>query len=130
MRSILTAFVLAGVLLGGCAPAAPGPVAPEAQKLLIFHNNSGPMCLEALDWLATMRSQHPGLVIEEHLTFEPGEMDLLNQMKAGFGGSQGVSPVFGFLPIVFFRGQAFSGFNDDIRDALAALIASAGGSSG
>jgi hypothetical protein len=112
-------------LFCGCAPEPSGEDALAAEKLLIFHNNSGPMCLQALDWLDSIRSQHPELVIEEHLTYEPGEVDLLNQLKAQCSQSQGVSTTFGYLPIVFFQGQAFSGFNDDIQAALATLIESA-----
>jgi hypothetical protein len=97
-------------------------------KLLIFHNNTGPMCLQALDWLNTVRGQYPGLVIEEHLTVEAGQMDLLNQLTARFSQSQGVSASFAYLPIVFYQYEAFSGFNDDVRDALAALIDADGAS--
>ncbi len=117
---------LIGALVCGCVPASPGGDVPVAQKLLIFHNNSGPMCLEALDWLDSVRSEYPELVIEEHLTYESGEMDLFDQLRAPFSQSEGVSAAFGYLPIIFFKDRAFSGFNDDVRDALAALLASAG----
>ncbi len=127
MKQALLVFAMTGVLFYGCAPGSAGEDAPVAEKLLIFHNNSGPMCLQALDWLDSVRSEHPGLVVEEHLTYEPGTSELLNQTKAQVGQSQGVSTNFGFLPIVFFQGQAFSGFNDDIKGTLAALIEAANG---
>lgn len=92
--------------------------------LVIFHNGSGPMCLEALDWLATMQSEHPDLVVEEHLTTDPANLLLLAQMKPLYSGSQGVSTTFGYLPIIFFSGQAFSGFNDEVQNALSALMES------
>jgi hypothetical protein len=82
------------------------------------------MCLAALDWLESARSEHPELVIEEHLTYEAGETELLAQLTTQFQTSQGVSASFEYLPIVFFQGQAFSGFNDDIARALQELLLS------
>lgn len=129
MKQTVIVFAMAGVPFCGCAPGPAGEDAPVAEKLLIFHNNSGPMCLQALDWLDSVRSEHPELAVEEHLTYEPGTIELLNQMKAQVEQSQGVSTTFGFLPIIFFQGQAFSGFNDDIKGTLAALIDAASVSS-
>jgi hypothetical protein len=94
----------------------------EAATLLIFHNNSGPMCLAALDWLDGVKSEDPALVVEEHLTYETGERLLLIQLEAQFQTSQGVSTSFEYLPIVFFRDQAFSGFNDEVAEALQGLL--------
>jgi len=101
----------------------------EWDTLLIFHNNSGPMCLAALDWLDSMKPEHPGLVVEEHLTYEAGERELLAQRTAEFQTSRGVSTSFEYLPIVFFEGQAFSGFNDEIAEALQELMDSASSAS-
>ncbi len=42
------------------------------KTLLVFHNNSGPMCRAALDWVARVESTHPDLEIEEHLTYAAG----------------------------------------------------------
>lgn len=97
----------------------------EGDTLLIFHNGSGPMCLEALDWLEGVRSRFPALAVEEHLTYEAGEAELLGQLEARFQTSQGVSRSFEYLPIVFFREQAFSGFNEEIAAALGELLPSA-----
>ena len=94
----------------------------EERTLLIFHNGSGPMCLAALDWLDDVQAQHPGLVIEEHLTYEAGETELLTEIKEQYQTSQGVSTSFGYLPIMFFEGQAFSGFNDEIAASLEELF--------
>jgi hypothetical protein len=80
------------------------------------------MCLAALGWLDSVAPEHPTVVVEEHLTYEPGERDLLVELEAQFQASQGVSTSFGYLPIMFFRGQAFSGFNDEIALALLALF--------
>jgi hypothetical protein len=104
---------------GACLPDSTG------ETLLFFQNNSGPMCLAALDWLDSMKSEHPALVVEEHLTYEAGETELLAQLEAQFQSSQGVSTSFEYLPIVFFRGQAFSGFNDEVARMLEELLPAA-----
>jgi hypothetical protein len=110
-------------LEGTCMPAL------ADETLLMFHNNRGPMCLAALDWLETAKSEYPTLVIEEHLTYEAGEMELLGQLEEQFQTSEGVSTSFGYLPILFFREQAFSGFNDEIAEALEDLLTSVAESS-
>ena len=94
----------------------------EEYTLLIFHNGSGPMCFAALDWLDDVKAQHPALVIEEHLTYEAGERDLLTEIKEQYQTSQGVSTSFEYLPIMFFEGQAFSGFDDGVAAALQELL--------
>jgi len=97
----------------------------EVETLVIFHNNSGPMCMAALDWLSGVHAEHPALVIEEHLTYEAGEAELLVQLEARFETSRGVSTTFGYLPIIFVRQQAFSGFDDAVAEALEGLLSSA-----
>ena len=94
----------------------------ESDKLLIFHNNSGPMCLAALAWLDDIKPESPELVVEEHLTYEAGEGELLAQLMAEFETSLGVSISFEYLPIIFFEEQAFSGFNDEIAEDLQELM--------
>lgn len=125
MKTMLLILVCTGLIvtISGCPGGA--VELPSEDTLVIFHNGGGPMCMEALDWLAAMQSQHPDLVVEEHLTTNPANLPLLAQMKALYGPSQGVSTTFGYLPIVFSSGQAFSGFNDEVQNALAALIEAA-----
>ena len=120
---ILSALV--GCAAGSSATGGGG----EGDALFIFHNNSGPMCLAALDWLDSVQSEHPALVIEEHLTYETGETELLAELEAQFQASQGVSTSFEYLPIVFFQGQAFSGFNDEVARMLQELLPAAAGDS-
>lgn len=106
----------------GCTPAPPGDPPDAGRTLLIFHNDSGPMCREALAWLEVMRSVHPTLVVEEHLTTSPAGLALFEQMRAQYTASRGVSTGFGYLPVIFFEGQAFSGFNDEVKQALTELM--------
>lgn len=124
----MTSVVLIGMSSGGCAPVCPGDL-PGEDTLVIFHNGSGPMCLEALAWLAAERAEHPDLVVREYLTTDTVNRAILNDLKSRYDQSQGVSTTFQYLPIIFFRGQAFSGFNDEVKQALGALIDSAGQSS-
>ncbi len=125
-KQIYTMMACACVTLAGCGPApAPHGTPPDPDKLHIFHNNRGPMCLDAVAWLDAMQVQYPDLEVEEHLSDDPTEQELLDQWKSHFDGSQGISTSFGFLPIIFYGGEAFSGFNDQIAQDLETLIASA-----
>ena len=124
MKTRFAALLLTGLVVtgGGCAGA--GVELPSEDTVVIFHNGTGPMCIEALDWLAAMQSEHPGLVVEQRLTTDLNSLLLLEQMKTQYGQSQGVSTTFGYLPLIFFRGHAFSGFNDEVKNILAGLIES------
>ena len=108
MKTRFAALLLTGLVVtgGGCAGA--GVELPSEDTVVIFHNGTGPMCIEALDWLAAMQSEHPGLVVEQRLTTDLNSLLLLEQMKTQYGQSQGVSTTFGYLPLIFFRGHAFS----------------------
>lgn len=117
----VTVTVLIAAMVGGCMPPSSGDELPGEDTLLIFHNGTGPMCLDALNWLAT---EHPDLPVREYLTTNLSDLALLAQLKTAYGTSQGVSTNFGYLPIIFFGGQAFSGFNDEVKQALTQLIGS------
>jgi hypothetical protein len=108
------------ITVGGCSPDVPD--LPDPNTLHIFHNGTGPMCIDALDWLVEMQAERPDLVVEEHLTTDLGSLILLAELKSQYGQSQGVSTTFGYLPLIFFGGQAFSGFNDEIQQSLEGLI--------
>lgn len=121
-----------GALDGAClsdGTCAPGLVCsngictiePAELRLLIFHNNSGPMCLAALAWLEDFQHTQPALVVEQHLTTEPAGRELLLAMQAQYPGSEGVSDSFAYLPIIFFQGHAYSGFNNEMAQSLEAL---------
>ncbi|HOJ56874.1 MAG TPA: hypothetical protein PK184_20760 [Phycisphaerae bacterium] len=123
---LVTLGVLISAMTGGCTPAPPVDTPPPREvTLTIFHNNSGPMCREALAWLRTMRAQYPGLVVEEYLTTNAEGLALFTQIKAQYPQSQGISTTFGYLPVIFFQDRAFSGFNDEIEQVLTELIRAA-----
>lgn len=125
MKSRLTVLISLLALSSGCPGVDENP--PGTDTLVIFHNGAGTMCLDALAWLETAKAEYPNLRVEEHLTTQQASVDLLREMKAEYDGSQGVSATFGYLPIVFYHGQAFSGFNDAVESSLAALMASGAG---
>ncbi len=76
------------------------------------------MCLEALDFLATI--DYP---VEECLDSEESFYDRLNELRALFGQSEGVSETFGYYPMIFIKDRAFSGFNEEVKSEILVEIA-------
>jgi len=95
----------------GQAPVEEKTIA--GNKIVVFHNGKGEMCLEALEFFETIN--YP---IEEHLNTEQGFRDSLNELKSNFEESEGVSGSFGYYPIIFIKNRAFSGFNDYIESEI------------
>ena len=122
MKSVALAWAIGGVVAAGCTVQPAVNDVSDGRTLVIFHNNAGPMCLAALDWLDGVKAEYAALVIEEHLTYEAGEVSLLTELQAQVVISQGMSANFEYLPIMFFENQAFSGFNDDVAEALVKLL--------
>lgn len=82
-------------------------------RLIMFHNGKGPMCLEAQEFLKTV--DYP---VEEFLNTQAGFRDQLEKLKREFGQSEGVSESFGYYPIIFINDRAFSGFNEEIKTEI------------
>lgn len=87
------------------------------ETVLVFHNNTGPMCIEALDFF-----EEQGIAIEEHLTTDNDFTSLLNQYWSQYNVSEGVSTEFGYYPFIFVGGHAFSGFDEGIGDDILDLL--------
>ena len=116
-------FLLLGLLLlTGCVQESNEVVSNDT--LVIFHKNRGPMCLEELEWLESMQGEHPDLMVKEYLTTKASNQELLEERINKYNSSQGVSSEFNYLPITFYKGQAFSGFNEAVRNELRDLIIS------
>ena len=98
-------------------PSVSGSGGNVGEKIVVFHNGTGPMCLEFLDFIDTI--DYP---VEQHLTTDAGFWDALNAIKAEFAVSEGLSENFGYFPIIFIQDKAYSGFNDNIRDAILQII--------
>lgn len=86
-------------------------------EVVMFHNNTGPMCLEALNFFKDNDIEYT-----EYLNTEADFNAELQRYKTTVGKSEGVSDTFGYYPIVFYKGRAFSGFNDDIEQSLRELL--------
>jgi hypothetical protein len=106
--------------LSGTAPvptSTPTPTTSSAvnsdQTLVVFHNNQGPMCLEFLEF-----AKSNNLLVEQHLTTDPDFSTQLYTYQSRFTQSRGVDQNFGYYPIIFINDQAYSGFNQDVKQAL------------
>lgn len=75
-------------------------------KVVVFHNNTGPMCLEMIEFL-----DQNDIEYEEHLNTEDGFTTLLKSYKSNFAESEGISTNFGYYPMIFVGDRAFSGFD-------------------
>ena len=82
-------------------------------QLLIFHNGAGVMCLEALAFFAEQQIDY-----EEHLNTDTDFNNLLSVYRQDYPASQGESTSYQYLPIIFYQGQAYSGFNQQVADDL------------
>lgn len=84
---------------------------PEAgQKIVIFHNGKGPMCMEAKRFLDGLN--YP---VEEHLTSEKTFLNLLESYWVLHPHSSGLSSDYRLFPIIFVGKKSYSGFNEEIK---------------
>ena len=86
-------------------------------KLIMFHNGRGPMCIEQLEFLEKAEKCDK-LIIEEYLTTEPDTYNLLLEFKSEYKESEGVSSDFRYLPITFANNHAYSGFDNSVKQML------------
>lgn len=94
------------------------PIEKQSCKLIMFHNNKGLMCLGQLDFLESIESKYPSLIIEEHLTYEQGTIKLMLEETSEYSKSEGVSTSFRYLPITFINGHAYSGFDGSVKKKI------------
>lgn len=86
-------------------------------KIMMFHNGQGPMCLEALDFMTTL--DYP---IEQYIEGQAGYNEAFSQVRAEFSSSEGIHPLFGYYPMIFVKDRAFSGFNESVERAITNII--------
>lgn len=82
-------------------------------KIMMFHNGRGSMCLEAIEFFKNI--DYP---LEEYLNYEPDFNNQLNKLIVEYKQSEGVSESFGYYPIIFIKGKAYSGFNEEIKSKI------------
>ena len=89
----------------------------ENSEIVIFHNGTGPMCMEALSFLRTQ-----GYEYTEYLNTDEDFSIKINEYKVDFEKSEGVSETFSYYPIIFIKGRAFSGFNQTVQESIENLM--------
>lgn len=85
----------------------------DNDKVIIFHNNTGSMCLEALDFL-----KENNIAYEEHLNTDSDFSAYFMKYREKHLSTVGVSDNYEYYPIIFYKGKAFSGFNEEVRANL------------
>jgi hypothetical protein len=89
----------------------------EKDELVMFHNGSGPMCLDAIEFFEANDIEYT-----EYLTTDENFNDMLEEYKEEYGDtSEGVSETYGYYPMIFYKDKSFSGFNDEIGSAILSL---------
>ena len=89
----------------------------ENSEIVIFHNGTGTMCMEALSFLRTQ-----GYEYTEYLNTDEDFSIKINEYKVDFEKSEGVSETFSYYPIIFIKGRAFSGFNQTVQESIENLM--------
>ncbi len=82
-------------------------------KVIYFHNGLGEMCVDFTNFLETIT--YP---TEEHLIEEENFRLLLAKYVNEYDKSEGYSTNFGYYPIIFINQRAFSGFNEETKEAI------------
>lgn len=87
---------------------------PEVgNKIVMFHNGVGPMCKDAEAFLDGL--DYP---VEEHLSDEKNFLTLLDKYRVQFPRTEGVSDSYEYFPIIFVKDRAFSGFDEEVQQAI------------
>ena len=89
----------------------------ENSEIVIFHNGTGTMCMEALSFLRTQ-----GYEFTDYLNTDEDYSVKINEYKVDFEKSEGVSETFSYYPIIFIKGRAFSGFNQTVQESIEDLM--------
>ncbi len=89
----------------------------STEELVIFHNGTGPMCIEALAFFEKM-----GYEYTQYLNTDSDYSTKLGEYRQGFNVSEGESPSFEYYPIIFIGDRVFSGFNDNIEEIIEEII--------
>jgi len=85
----------------------------QEDKVIIFHNGQGEMCLDALEFFADNNIEYV-----EHLNTDDDFQELLNSYQQNYSSSKGVSDNYEYFPIIFYNGTAYSGFTQEIKNEI------------
>lgn len=86
-------------------------------KMIVFHNGAGSMCLDFLDFAETI--DYP---IEEHLESEKDFQQKFYALQSEFSSTEGIHPLYGYYPVIFIKDRVFSGFNESIKTELLKIM--------
>lgn len=89
----------------------------EEDKLVVFHNNSGSMCLEALDFF-----ERNNIKYVEYLNTDSDYTSAISAYKSKVPTSEGVSNSFGYYPMIFIGEKAYSGFNEEVGEEILDIL--------
>lgn len=89
----------------------------EGDKVVVFHNNSGSMCLEALDFF-----EDNDIEYIQYLNTDSDYASKISAYKSNVPTSEGVSTTFGYYPMIFIGDKAYSGFNEEIGEEILELL--------
>jgi len=82
-------------------------------KIIIFHNGIGEKTKQARGFVSTLT--YP---VEEYTYPEGSSKGYFLGLKDFYKISSGESESFGYFPIIFIGENAYSGFNDEIQEAV------------
>ena len=86
-------------------------------KIVMFHNNQGPMCLQAKEFF-----KGHNIKVKEVLTTDENFGELLAKYKKDRPTSKGVSESYGYYPFIFTEEASYSGFNEEIAQELLEFV--------
>lgn len=89
----------------------------QDNQIVIFHNGNGTMCIEALEFF-----KEKGYEFTQYLDTQDDFNSLLSEYRYTFTSSEGFSSNFGYYPIIFIEGRAFSGFNEQVQSEIEIIM--------
>lgn len=89
----------------------------ENNAVVIFHNNKGSMCLEALKFFKDNNIEYI-----QHLDTDTDYTNILSLYRSKVTTSKGYSTTFGYFPMIFIGDIAYSGFNKDIGEEILDIL--------
>lgn len=94
-----------------------GILESKSNEVVVFHNGTGPMCIEMEEFF-----QENNIEYEEHLTTDTDFGTQLNAYKGNISKSEGISDSYGYYPIIFVEGKAYSGFSEEIGGEILGML--------
>lgn len=87
------------------------------EEVVVFHNNTGPMCIEALNFFS-----ENNIKIKQYINTENDYYKMLGVYQKKVPISQGFSNDFQYFPFIFVGDKAYSGFSQQIGDEILDLL--------